>query len=1307
MKRGFSIMTAALLGAELLAAEYAECATFSVSTPAEFQAALTAAQSNGQDDTINVVAGTYNLASSLAYTSTEAFDLTIIGAGAATTILDGGNTVQIMRVTNDGGSDISVSGLTFQHGRVSDIAGFGAGLYVLNNGNGSVAVDQCVATNCTAIRNTAGAWLGTNNGSLTVTNSSFTHNSCDEGTSDDGCGLYLYFDGANASGNAIVRNNIISHNTLNHNPSPVGNCDGAGMMIYHLGTAGAAPSITVENNTISNNLSYEGAAGASLHVLHHQATITFTGNTFSDNTAGPLPHGVAIQISGGGLQLYNDGGTIVFNYNKFLGNRNLDPYGLGGGLCIDNIPSGSLRMIGNVFAGNQNAGIGGGALVNFGAGVTSAYIAENLFVNNQAGVGASEGSGGGLSIGSGSDIALLNNTFYNNSADSAGGLGYYAESSADSASLFNEIFWGNTPNSLEVFGAGPVSATYSNIDGGTGQPFFGAGCIDADPLFFNAATPPGADGIYATIDDGLHLTAASPSFNTGSNAAVPAWLTLDIAGQPRTQGGTVDMGAYEGVAGTPTAYELTIEVSPADGGTTTPAAGTTLELTSPQAIAALANANFAFESWEVVEGTAAVQSAVSASTNLIFSSNCRVRANFAEIPATAALTIEVYPAEGGTTMPVVGLHTVATQVPHTISAFPAEGYNFTGWTKTGQVTLGSASQATTTATLLGNATVRANFVLPPSTVNLMFIHHSVGQNWLDQGLRAALDAKEYIDEVNEITYNDVVQNDAGRPDSLPTPDSTAGDHTDVSDWLYWFNDYFGSIRTFGCAPGGTNRIIMFKSCFPNSHIESAGSGNGDPFDSYRTIANYQAVFRNAAGAGTPYTNNGYNYLALEDVFAANPEVLFVYVTAPPESYADATANTGKNARTFNDWLKQTWLPAYNAAHPGLNNVQIFDFFDVLANADTGALYSNRLKDSYGGSTGDSHPNETANQNSTVIYATGQANFIDAAFGRFTGSAPQIAVTMASLPADGGTTVPAPGAASQYLPLVIAAEPAEGFTFTDWTISVNGIVYNTQSPVTTLLSIGAVSATANFAAARYMTLGSLGTYTVDDVEDFPGESFGRKPAMSAGYLDPTSAQGRPRKASLKTGFNSAQSQLFTAEWTKKQPIFNKKSIPQGTDSRTFIGAGLSPLLCYETEVKATANTGQKGTFNAGTILIPAPDITAVLDSNQAPIPAPVTVAPGATVYLVGNFYGCKVPNVWFEYDSDGRIKQLKCKVLKNLITGNDYPDSKGRPSCMNCISGASRVPVQIPAANKIPDGGVFNFIVIDNGVGRDTYDMTVE
>ena len=58
-----------------------QAAVFDVDNPTEFQTALTTAQANGEPDTINVAAGTYNIATTLTYTAsaTENFALTIDG----------------------------------------------------------------------------------------------------------------------------------------------------------------------------------------------------------------------------------------------------------------------------------------------------------------------------------------------------------------------------------------------------------------------------------------------------------------------------------------------------------------------------------------------------------------------------------------------------------------------------------------------------------------------------------------------------------------------------------------------------------------------------------------------------------------------------------------------------------------------------------------------------------------------------------------------------------------------------------------------------------------------------------------------------------------------------------------------------------------------------------------------------------------------------------------------------------------------------------------------------------------------------
>ncbi len=272
------------------------------------------------------------------------------------------------------------------------------------------------------------------------------------------------------------------------------------------------------------------------------------------------------------------------------------------------------------------------------------------------------------------------------------------------------------------------------------------------------------------------------------------------------------------------------------------------------------------------------------------------------------------------------------------------------------------------------------------TDDLVFIHHSVGSNWLNAGLETALLAKPYIDERNDIGYGTAMAPDPGRPASLG---GVPGDQTDMHHWILWFNDYLQGVGAHGSSDG-YNRIIMFKSCYPNSDIGGDGSGPGDPFSSSRTLTNYRAVYRHPLGSGATYTHDGAEYRALEDVFAAYPDVLFVVVTAPPLHYGATTDANAHRARLFNNWLRSEWLPAYNAAHPGLDNVAVFDLFNLLAYADNHPLHPNRLRAEFGGASGDSHPNEAGSDAATALFA-GDGAFLDGAWAAFVDSEPPISL----------------------------------------------------------------------------------------------------------------------------------------------------------------------------------------------------------------------------------------------------------------------------------------------------------------------------
>ncbi|MFI0432730.1 MAG: hypothetical protein ACH36H_06275, partial [Candidatus Nanopelagicales bacterium] len=158
-------------------------------------------------------------------------------------------------------------------------------------------------------------------------------------------------------------------------------------------------------------------------------------------------------------------------------------------------------------------------------------------------------------------------------------------------------------------------------------------------------------------------------------------------------------------------------------------------------------------------------------------------------------------------------------------------------------------------------------------------------------------------------------------------------------------------RTFA-DPGGTNEIVMFKSCFPNSSLAGNPNDPATPGDEL-TVGNAKWVYNQLL----PY-------------FAAHPEKLFVVVTAPPNSESAYAAN----ARAFNTWLLDSWR---SENHYTLPNVAVFDFYNVLTGPDN----HHRLADGvethpvspgmngayYRTSAGDDHPNVAGSQKATAEF----------------------------------------------------------------------------------------------------------------------------------------------------------------------------------------------------------------------------------------------------------------------------------------------------------------------------------------------------
>ncbi|MDL1962514.1 MAG: hypothetical protein LWX01_12645, partial [Deltaproteobacteria bacterium] len=136
----------------------AQAATFCVSDAAGLHSALSQAASNGEDDIIHIVQGTY--VGNFIYASTEAFGVTIEGGyttcasrevDPANTVLDGDAAGNVLVLSCDQAVEFVVDGVTLQNGNASNNGG---GLFANTDGG------EVTLTNNTITGNSAGSCGG-------------------------------------------------------------------------------------------------------------------------------------------------------------------------------------------------------------------------------------------------------------------------------------------------------------------------------------------------------------------------------------------------------------------------------------------------------------------------------------------------------------------------------------------------------------------------------------------------------------------------------------------------------------------------------------------------------------------------------------------------------------------------------------------------------------------------------------------------------------------------------------------------------------------------------------------------------------------------------------------------------------------------------------------------------------------------------------------------------------------------------------------------------------------------------------------
>jgi len=374
-----------------------------------------------------------------------------------------------------------------------------------------------------------------------------------DGTCDADCSLRE----AIAAATAAAGDDIIAFGQLFTTPRTIV-LGGSELVLGNNGTttiiAPGASMLTIDGNNASRIIS----TGANV-------VATLDGITFTRGT------GVGALNTGRGGAIYNVGGTLTIRNSIITGNSAANGGGLnnaastgpavngtlnisncvisnntspGSGGGMQNFSTSTVTIDNTTFMGNTSNGSTGGGGGQFNGGVR---ITNSTFANNSAPVGF----GGGIQSNGTLGAILTNVTFSGNSSLNGGG-GIHRGSSSPTFWIRNSIIANNTAAAVPVDvanNAGGLISEGNNVIGAIGP---STGWIMSDQQNVNPMLAPLANngGIGMTF----LLMPGSPAINMGSNCVLtstctannpPANVTTDQRGNPRPQGGTVDVGSVE------------------------------------------------------------------------------------------------------------------------------------------------------------------------------------------------------------------------------------------------------------------------------------------------------------------------------------------------------------------------------------------------------------------------------------------------------------------------------------------------------------------------------------------------------------------------------------------------------------------------------------------------------------------------------------------------------------------------------------------------------------------------------------------
>lgn len=426
------------------------------------------------DDTVTLPAGTYTL--TITGTGEESNvtgdldilgDLTMSGAGAESTVIDGGKVDRVLHIQS--GRIVEIDGVTITNGKAPS---FSSGGGVFNQG--ITTLTASVVSNNTSAQGHGGGLRNDIGASLIITNSTISGNYL---TSTFGAGAGI---SGRDNSTLTLTNTTVSNNTVVY--------DGGGI---HLCCNNLTVNIT--NSTISGNQG-EVEGGGFYYCCGTGGTISITDSTISGNS------------TGFGGAIYSCCGDETFIITRTVISGNSATGYTGGG--IEN--EGSITVVDSTISGNNASTTGGGIQNEWSMTVVNSTISGNS---------ASTGGGGIYSDGS-DPLTVSNSTISGNSATGGpgGGIGSYGK-----VTVRNSIVAGNNAASAPDVSSDRVgdfiSQGHNLIGDGTGSTEFtatgdlvGTGPSPIDPLLGILKPNGGSTFTHA-------LLPGSPAIDVGNPAA--------------------------------------------------------------------------------------------------------------------------------------------------------------------------------------------------------------------------------------------------------------------------------------------------------------------------------------------------------------------------------------------------------------------------------------------------------------------------------------------------------------------------------------------------------------------------------------------------------------------------------------------------------------------------------------------------------------------------------------------------------------------------------------------------------------------